>query len=336
MGRMFDILKQAGAGRSHVVEGATVRQDCVVDWSLREVEEVPYIEVGDGKKIDASPQVMAVKHPPGPTGQPPHLVMGLGSQQSSIARLSTDEEVVAKPKQAGAAFSRGVQLTEPGPMGITFEAWPGAVSCRGLAPEIIAHHQPNHPISQQYAALLAKILECFPASAHRALLMCGASPHVGASTALLNLAVMAVDHGKRRLVVVDAQRMRPSLADRLGMTVTAGLQDAMAGTVALDQAVLKTSIIGMHLLPARQADQPPSSDAFAWMLGWLRARFDLILVDAPPWEEVPDTALLAPLCDATFLVVPRADTELDHRALAQQISKHGGRLRGLIHTQIEK
>ncbi|MBI3410554.1 MAG: hypothetical protein HY040_19620 [Planctomycetes bacterium] len=314
MGRLFETLKQAASVRSNVVEGSTVREDCVVDWSLREAEEVPFIEVGDGKKIEGSPQVMAVKHP---AVSPPHLVA---------------------VKNFAPAPTAAVRLTEPKPLAVSFEVWPGVASGTALAPEIIAFHQPSHPISQQYDILFRKILESVAPGATQALLVCGARPHVGASTVILNLGVVGVERGKRRLVLVDGQRTRPSLADRLGLTASAGLYDALAGNVGLEQAVVKTAVAGLHLLPARSTAEtvpPPAKEALAWLLGWLKPRFDLVLVDAPAWEETPDAALFASLCDGVFLVVPREEPVAVHKPLTQIIARQGGRLRGLIHTHLE-
>lgn len=314
MGRLFETLRQAASVRSNVVEGSTVRQDCVVDWSLREAEEVPFIEVGDGKKIEGSPEVMAVKHP-----------------AVSAPHLDTLKNLAPSPAAA-------VHLTEAKPLAVSFEVWPGVVSGSALAQEIIAYHQPNHPISQQYDTLFRKILETVLPGATQALLVCGARPRVGASTVILNLGVVGVDRGKRRLVLVDAQRTRPSLADRLGLTATAGLYDALAGNIGLEQAVVKTAVAGLHLLPARTTAEsvpPPAKEALAWMLGWLKPRFDLVLVDAPAWDETPDSALIAPLCDGVFLVVPREESVAAHKPLTQIIARQGGRLRGLIHTQLE-
>src|SRR5436853_6793907 len=64
MGRMLESLKMGPK---------PLAEQCVVDWTLREPEEVPYIEIGSGKKVEGSAQVMAVKHPPQQSMQPPHL-----------------------------------------------------------------------------------------------------------------------------------------------------------------------------------------------------------------------------------------------------------------------
>src|SRR5262245_9648256 len=117
MGRLFETLRQGASVRSKVVEGATVREDCVVDWSLRETEEVPFIEVGDGKKIEGSAQVMAVKQP---AVSPPHL----GASQLGAVQLGTTQ-FVESTRHITPAPTEAVRLTEAKPLAVSFEVWPG-------------------------------------------------------------------------------------------------------------------------------------------------------------------------------------------------------------------
>src|SRR5262245_53688230 len=151
MGRLLETLKLGS--KPHA-------EQCVVDWTLREPEEVPYIEIGSGKKVEGSSQVMAVKHPPQQAVQPPHL---------PAPQLPLDK---AAPAAAAALL-----LTEAKPMSVVFEAWPAMlVPSRGLAPELITFHQPSHAISQQYAALLGKILEGQTGTGTKAILLSGSRP----------------------------------------------------------------------------------------------------------------------------------------------------------------
>ena len=309
MGRMLETLKLGS--KPHA-------EQCVVDWTLREPEEVPYIEVGSGKKVEGSSQVMAVKHPAQPPVQPPH--------PPTERNLATTQ--------------KAVPLIEAAPMAVVFEPWPAMlVPSRGIAPEVIAFHQPNHAISQQYAALFGKILEGQSGTGTKAIALSGCKPNVGTTTALLNLAVVAAVLDKRRLVLVDAHLMRPTLAQRLGLPVAAGLQEVLAGNAALEPAVVKTPVSGMYLIAARAEDNATighlCAEALGWLLAWLKDRFDLVLIDGPGMEEGPEIKSLAPLCDGMYLVVPQGDIAPPHRAMAQNIGRHGGRLKGLIHTQCE-
>jgi Mrp family chromosome partitioning ATPase len=327
MGRMLETLKQ---------ESKPQTDPGVVDGALREPEEAPYIEVGAGKKVEGSPQVMAAKqpsqppvHPPQPHVHPPHP-----PTEKNLAALSRE------PAASATGAPKGVQLTEPPPMSIAFEPWPALlVPSRGIAPEVIAFHQPNHAISQQYGALLGKILEGQNGSGTKAILLSGCKPNVGTTTALLNLAVVASVQDRRRVALVDAHLTRPKLALRLGLSVGLGLQEVVAGTAALEPAVMKTPVAGLYLVAARADDNATvghvSSEAFAWLIGWLKERFDLVLIDGPGIEESAEIGTLAPLCDGMYLVVPQSDTAPPYRAMAQNIGRQGGHLRGLIHTHCE-
>jgi Mrp family chromosome partitioning ATPase len=307
MGRMLETLKQ----------GARPNADqCVVDWTLREPDDVPYIEVGAGKKVDGSSQVLAVKHPAQAAVQPPHppTEKTLTSAQATLT------------------------ITDAQPMSVLFEPWPALlVPSTGIAAEVIAFHQPKHAVSMQYAGLLGKILEGQNGPGTKIILLSGAKAGVGTTTALLNLAVVAAMQDKRRLVLVDAHLSRPTLAERLGLAVSAGLHEVLAGNVALEAAVLKTPVAGLFLMPA-QGDENTAAgqvgaEALAFVFTWLKERFDLVLVDGPGIEEHSAFVPLAPLCDGTYLVVPQGEAT-PHRAMAQSIGRLGGRLKGLIHTQI--
>jgi len=349
MGRMLETLKQGP--KPHA-------EQCVVDWTMREPEDVPYIEVGSGKKVEGSSQVMAIKHPPQPPVQPPHpateknLATVFTPLPTAPAREPQNPPTSFNPEPTATARTlpatdktpattqKALMLTEAKPMGVVFESWPTMlVPSRGIAPEVITFHEPGHAISQQYAALFGKILEGQNGPGTKAIMLSGSKPNVGTTTALLNLAVVAAVQDKRRLALVDAHLMRPTLAHRLGLAVTTGLQEVLAGNAALEPAVLKTPIAGMYLIAARSEDNATvghiSAEALAWLLGWLKERFDLVLIDGPGMDEGPEITTLAPVCDGMYLVVPQGETAPPHRAMANNIGRHGGRLKGLIHTHCE-
>ena len=260
--------------------------------------------------------------------QPPHL------QPPPVAAEKGPAE------KNPAALPNGVQLAEAKPTAIVFEPWPAMlVPSRGIAAEVIAFHQPNHAVSQQYAALFGKILEGQNGTGNEIHLADRVQAEAwGTTTALLNLAVVAALHDKRRLALVDAHLVRPTLAQRLGLSVATGLQEVLAGNSALEATVLKTPIAGIYLIAARAEENAAvkhlSAEALAWVLCWLKERFDLVLIDGPGMDEAAEIITVAPLCDGTYLVVPQGDITPPHRAMAQNIGRHGGRLKGLIHTHL--
>jgi Mrp family chromosome partitioning ATPase len=305
MGRMLETLRNGEGTRARAAETAAGQPGgCVVDWVLPE-DEVPYIEVGGpNRQVELSPQ-LTVQHPPQAAVQPPHAVVRPGV----------------------------VQLAEPRPMSVAFEPWPrpgGAPAA--LAAEIIAYHQPDHAASRASAELLERITQLDGPAGPRVLLLVGAAPHVGASTVLLNLAVVAA-RAERRVVLLDAQRARPVLAARLGLSAEIGLQDVCAGSAALDAAHARSAVVGLDLLPASAgAKIDPGAEAVAWLIACVRARYDLVLIDGPSLDEPAGLGPLVPLCDAVFLVAGPDRAAADRSAHAQTIARLGGRLGGLICT----
>lgn len=314
MGRMLETLKLGEGRRTPLAisrpAGATPVQDCVVDWEIG--EEVPFIEVGGpNKKVELSPGLMP--HPPQVVPQPPHL------------SPETPAPVSAK--------TGTVYLTEAKPMAAAFEPWPAPAPLPlNIAPNLIAFHQPEHSASKEYAALLDTLCSSLPAGAANVLLFVGLRPHVGASTVLLNLAVTAALHKKTRALVVDG---RAGLAERLGHTACVGLAEVLAGTLALEQAIVKTGMPALHLLPAGGLRGPLRGEAIAWLVTWLRERYDLLFVHGPTVDEPDPLRVHVPHANGIYLVLPQGEPSSATKGIAQSINGMGGRLSGLIHTHFE-
>ena len=120
MGKFLETLKQATPRR--VREEEKVRPAAPPDAAAAEDapsdEEIPFIEVGPHKSMDASASVLAVR---------------------------------------------------PAPAAVALRPAPAADGPRmpPFAPEIVAHHQPDHPVSGQYRELLAAMTPAPPARGRR-------------------------------------------------------------------------------------------------------------------------------------------------------------------------
>jgi Mrp family chromosome partitioning ATPase len=306
MGRMLETMK-LGQGRhmplaiSKPADEAPV-QDCVTDWEI--AEEVPYVEVGGpNKKVESSPGLM--KHAAQSAPQPPHLS-------------------VEKPK--------AVNLSAVQPTSVAFEPWHDAPPTTAISSEIIAYHHPENPTSKEYESLLEALRGVMKTKAAQVLLFVGLKPNVGASTVLLNLATVAAKKHALRVAVIETDARHAGLAKRVSHAGDTGLYEVMAGTLALEHAVVKTAIPSVHLLPAGKPTKKLASGAMTWLIAWLRERFDLILIEGPTVEDAPDAAVQMAHADAVYLVLPHGEPVSTGQRVAQSISGMGGRLAGLIHT----
>jgi Mrp family chromosome partitioning ATPase len=210
--------------------------------------------------------------------------------------------------------------------------------CDRFAPELIAFHEPDHPVSEQYRALLAGIEAQLPAGWPQVLLITAPAPRAGTTTVLLNLALTRSLEKGARVAAVDANLTRPAIADRLGLPVAPGLREILQGSISPQRALRQTGLNSFCALTAGQTSDADSTllggDPMRALVRYLRGRFDVVFVDAPCWDGHPELVALASLCDAVYLVLPQTASELPEvKDLVQMIPQQGGRLRGCIFTQ---
>lgn len=125
-----------------------------------------------------------------------------------------------------------------------------------------------------------------------------------------NFATLLATSGKR-VLLIDADLRRGSLTEEFGLQRKDGLSDVIAGGVPLEQGIHHNVLLNLDVMSAGTLHPDPgglmTSDAFAHTLATLSARYDVVVVDAPPTLLASETAAMAP-CMGTLLLVARADT----------------------------
>ncbi len=254
---------------------------------------VPFIEVGPSRFVEASPDVLARR----PSPPPP---------------------VPASPDVARS---------------VSFRPLPAAAGVpAAIAPEVMAFHQPDHPVSGQYRELLGAVLAAVPGRVAPALLFTGSAAGAGTTDVVVNLAVTAARHG-RRVIVVDVNAVRPAVAARLGLCDRPGLSEVLAGLAPLDDALQQTGQPGLVALTSGSpAVAPPrGAEVYRSLLRLLRQRSDLILLDAPRWDARPEVTAPGGASDAAFLVLaPATDAVPSTDEFVRQFPAHGVCLAGCV------
>jgi Mrp family chromosome partitioning ATPase len=200
---------------------------------------------------------------------------------------------------------------------------------------LIAFHQPDHPVSEQYRTLAAEIARQLPGTQPRVLLFTGAANGVGTSTVLLNLA-MTLARQDAKVTVVDAHTARPALAARLGLPDGPGLREVLAGQVPPAWCLQETAHPNLMVLPSGTSGKRKDGVEASAILEALRERSDCVLLDAGPWSDTAPLADLASGSDAVYLVLKQdSATSPDVTALQEEILSETGRLRGCVITSRE-
>jgi Mrp family chromosome partitioning ATPase len=204
---------------------------------------------------------------------------------------------------------------------------------RSPVAELIAFHQPDHPISVQYRSLAAEIARQLPGALPRVLLFAGATSNIGTSTVLLNLA-MTLARQDAKVTVADAHLARPALAARLGLPDGPGLREVLAGQMPPAWCLQETAHPNLLVLPAGTAGQPREGADLTPILEMLRDRSDCVLLDVGPWGDGTLAPNLAAGSDAIYLVLSHESAGTPATgALQDEILEQTGRLRGCVLTQ---
>jgi capsular exopolysaccharide synthesis family protein len=186
----------------------------------------------------------------------------------------------------------------------------------GIIPETASRRNPllvgnsprKEPFAEGYRALRTTLEP--PAEAQGQILLVTSSlPGEGKSLTCVNLALTLASTDEK-VLVVDADLRRPTLAPLLNGKRAPGLSDLLTGSSSLDQAIQRLPGTRLSLLAGGTAVQRNPADLLASgimrdLLGELRTRFDRIVFDTPPCGEIADALILSPLADGV-LVVTRA------------------------------
>jgi len=173
----------------------------------------------------------------------------------------------------------------------------------------------------------------------RRILVCSPHPGDGKTFCATNLAIALAAERNLEVLLVDADVVKPSVAQRLGIAAEHGLMDALADPAILPESlVIKTDIGGLFVLPAGTATALDAEYLASARTGEVLDRLtqgapDRILIfDTPPALAASPAAELAAHVGQALLVV-RAD-ETSRAALedAQQLLSACGDIKLLLNA----
>lgn len=277
------------------------------------VEVTPFVEVGGPEGVVTSAAKPVVPQPPATRPQPP------------ITERHAEPPLPEHTKYLSVTFHK---LPKPGLR----------LMQTGIAPEVVVHHFPDHPVSAEYRQVRDEIVRQFDEPGPRVVLFTSSSASAGTSTVLLNHAVGMTQEYGSRVLVVDAHFDRPGIARRLGCAESPGLAEVMGQAIPLAWALQPTTVPNLHVLstgmPTDATEEQMASD-FPKLLHQLRQWFDWVVVDAGVWGDLPNGDAACESTDAVFLVTRSGDIELPgFGGLQGEVSNSGGQVRGFISTRV--
>src|SRR5689334_15469739 len=243
-----------------------------------------------------------------------------------IARRSTNS-----PKlKSGTGASVAPPAKRPPESGYTFlsgSAPPDSTrepSTNGIeSAPMIARHPPARmslsrsagAVAEAYAILQTNVAFSRPEEHIKVLALTSALPGEGKTTTAVNLALTLCQRGLS-VCLIDGDLRRPQLHDVFHVAREPGLSEVLRGLQTFEGACRPVHIGDGYELAVLTAGAPVASapalvgsGRMRTLLGELRERFDLVILDTPPVNILTDAALLGVNADGVLVVVRAGATD---------------------------
>ena len=163
------------------------------------------------------------------------------------------------------------------------------------------------------------------------------SPTVGCgkSTVAMNLAFSLARQADLRIVLVDVDLRRPSVAQELGLPGERSMAGFLQGSARLDETFLRVGgnlAIGASSQATRQAGDLLLSASVGHALAGMQATLapDVILYDLPPMLASDDAMAFLPHLDAVLLIAGAERSRLDEVDRCEHELAESGKLLGVV------
>ncbi len=213
----------------------------------------------------------------------------------------------------------------------------------GIAPSVVAYHQPFSLISEQYRMLRTNISRLVNGTTRtpNVFVLSSAFRREGKSITAVNLAITFAQDFEKNVLLVDCDLRGGKIRQLLALGQESyGLSDVLSNGLPTESAIYKTRIDRLAIIPRGKIVHNPSellgSKRMKRLLQELKPKFDYIILDSSPIIPVTDAALLASHTDGVIFVVQAQKTHRHNVAHAEVLFKQAGaKILGFVLTKTD-
>jgi len=149
----------------------------------------------------------------------------------------------------------------------------------------------------------------------------------GKTLTAINLAANMASTGRKKVLLMDVDLRKSSIARELGLAPDSGLSDFLSGSVPKEKILRNSVVPGLSVIVGGRTISSPADmlagERFLSLLKELRGQFDLLVLDTPPILPVPDAVTISEQVDAFILLFRFNHTP--HQLFRQAIDDLGER-----------
>jgi len=206
--------------------------------------------------------------------------------------------------------------------------------------ELVTMKDPKSAVSESYRGIRTRILFSSTVSQPKSILIVSAMEGEGKTISAANLAVIMARTGSR-VLLLDCDMRKPRMNSIFGLEREKGVSNILVGDCSISDAVHKTDIENLNLIPCGKIPPNPSellgSKAMREMLATLSRSYDRIVIDSPPVTAVTDAVVLSKAVDGVVVVLQANKTErvLAKRAI-EQMQAVNAHIFGIILNRLDE
>ena len=198
----------------------------------------------------------------------------------------------------------------------------------------VTYYYPESVLADQFQMIQTNINFLMSEKTSQTLMVTSPEEGDGKSTMLANLAVSMAQQ-KKKVLLVDTNLRSPALHEFFHTSNSTGLTDVLTGRMTFSEVVYHTEIWRLDLLASGPVPKNPvellGSKMMKDLLVKLKESYDVIILDSSALLKIPDTKLLANLCDGVVLVIKNGKTKLQNATEAKKVIEFAkARLIGVI------
>lgn len=205
--------------------------------------------------------------------------------------------------------------------------------------QVFVISNPRAPVAEAFRSLRTNLEFVDLEKPLQILLISSPGVSEGKTTVAVNLALMIAQTGKR-VALVDADLRRPQIHQVLNIPNRLGLSDILCNGAQFPSVIqtldhIKLSVITSGSLPPNPVEVL-SSAKMSQVLSDLKAQFDTIIMDGPPFI-LADASVLSSRVDGVLLVIRLKKTPATTAlSMLEQLERAGARVVGVTINRIGK
>jgi non-specific protein-tyrosine kinase len=205
---------------------------------------------------------------------------------------------------------------------------------------LITESQPRSPTAEAFRTLRTNVSYASVDRPLSTLMVTSAEPGEGKTTVISNLAVVMAQNG-RNITLVDCDLRHPSVHKNFSLPNRQGItrlffqsSDHLNNTFQATR-IEKLTVLSTGQLPPNPAELL-GSQRMQRIIGMIRERSDVVLIDTPPTLAVTDASVLAQAVDGVIFVIRPGKTHTSAaRQAVEQLRRVNANLLGVVMNNLD-